>query len=802
VGRPGPAKANPNANPNANQHANQRAWSDGTRDQRAKKPAQTPTRGERNRAAERSAAPAAVGRLWADEPTNGAASSPHDWNDSGWRGAAGAKGRRPPVVAPRRGIARLLDKNYWTRQKATRAAVLSILLIVLLACPLDALVRFVRIGFEARGALQHVHNIQTLLPASGSPFAALNADTLQKLKVELTGAEHDFAGLRGDLSGGSLAVAGHIPGVSSPMRSFAALAAGADEAALGGLDIVNNGDMLLAILKGGFFASGSAPPLPGVTPTATPKPTPTATAKPGTTPTPPPPQLDAKTFATLQADFTDAFDHFDSAFTYLGNVDPSTIPSSLVKPQQMAQIQKLLNDLPKEQALVAQARAWINVMPSLLGIGKPNSLLIELMDRSEMRAGGGFIGNYGVMTLSDGKVQPFSLSDTYLLDVPFAKKTGGAQVPAEYASWWPFQDFGLRDSNLYPSFPESAQLGMKLLKQEGGPDVQGVVAVTPPAIGRILGVIGSVKVQMPDKTETVGPNNLEFLIHYYQQTVANNPGTGFPPGDQLSDPRKRFTALLGRAFMEKLHGLSTAQLGAVVQTLIESIHARDIQIYLSDKNAEMLLAANGDDSSIAHGPGDGVTIVDANVGVNKGSQFVTMKYVDNVTVDDKGTATHNLSITYTFNVTNKSLLFGPDHYLTYLRIYAPASAHLTHIEGFQNMQGDDQINHSDEPDRQMWGGYVYMLDHTSYTLKLSWTVPNMVIQDANGNAQYYLDFQHQPGSNQSLTLTVSTPNGKTPGVNINGPLTKDQIVDIPMTCLASPPCLLPGSPGGALTSWQ
>ncbi|HEU5439439.1 MAG TPA: DUF4012 domain-containing protein [Ktedonobacterales bacterium] len=634
---------------------------------------------------------------------------------------------------------------------------------------------------EASSGLRHLHNIQALLPHSGNLGEALNQTTLAKMKPELQAAQHDFAALRRDLNApvSSIAVAEHLPGVSGPVNSAALLAAAADEGCQAGLQFVQIGQTALDVLKGGFFAS-TTPPKKG---------------------TPPPVQLDQKTYASIQATFTQAYTHFTAAANYLSAVNVDTLPAGLIKPQQLDLLRKAIAAMPQAQQTMTQVRAWLAVAPSLLGIGKPTNFLLELMDRSELRATGGFIGNYGVVTVTNGKIQPFDLSDVYLLDLPYVTQNGGFAMPNGY-DWWPFRNFALRDSNLSADFPTSAQLGAQLLHSEARKDVQGVMAITPGVIARMMTVTGSIKVDIPEAGvhETVTPQNLEARIHYYQQTTAANPITNLPPADQISSPRKRFTALLAKAFMAKLHGLSTAQLVSLGQQLVESLHAHDMQVYLGDKNAEALLAANGDDSSITHGPGDGVTIVDDNVGANKGSQFTTVSYADNVAIDAQGTATHQLAITYTFKVTDPTQLFGPDRYKTYLRIYTPPNAQLTHQDGLDNRDLPDKIGQSDTPGRQMWGGYVVVADGQPFTLHFTWKVPHALVADKAGVSHYLLDFQHQAGSNQKLKLTVSYAGVKTPGYIYSGVLGKDVRVNLPLSCLTAPPCPNVVAAGNALST--
>ena len=46
---------------------------------------------------------------------------------------------------------------------------------------------------------------------------------------------------------------------------------------------------------------------------------------------------------------------------------------------------------------------WLHVAPGLLGLHGPTRLLVELMDQGETRATGGYIGDYGILTIENAK---------------------------------------------------------------------------------------------------------------------------------------------------------------------------------------------------------------------------------------------------------------------------------------------------------------------------------------------------------------------------------------------------------------
>ncbi|HEX5547205.1 MAG TPA: DUF4012 domain-containing protein, partial [Ktedonobacterales bacterium] len=483
---------------------------------------------------------------------------------------------------------------------------------------------------EAVDGIKHLKQVQSLLKPFAKQPAIPDPALLASVKRELTLAEADFADARGILGGWNFSLAGHMPIASDPVSSGVSLIVAADEASLGGLALVNAVETAQPLLHAGFLASETKPATPVLT---------------------------AAMLSQITDNFETAVGHFDTAIALVQTADLTVIPTSLVNDSTRASLSDLLTQWPTMRGQLQNVQSWLGAAPALLGVTTPQRYLVELLDRGEIRSTGGFIGSYGVLTIQSGQIQPFTLSDVFSLDLPYVHRVGQLPAPSKYA-WWPFPGYGLRDSNLSFDFPTSAKYGMQMLKTEGGPDVQGVLAITIPIIQRIIQVIGPV--QLPQYGVTVTADNLEPLIRLYTETKAANVGSDLPPSDQLTTLHERFTALLGRAFMAKLHSASTKQLSAIAQILLSSLPTKDLQVYLSNPSAEGLLTARGLDSSLYRGPQDGVTIVDSNTTGNKANLFTTVNYTDAVTIGSDGTATHHLTITYNFN---SASLPSMTHYL-------------------------------------------------------------------------------------------------------------------------------------------
>ena len=191
----------------------------------------------------------------------------------------------------------------------------------------------------------------------------------------------------------------------------------------------------------------------------------------------------------------------------------------------------------------------IPILPTLLGIGTPAHYLLEIMDSTELRPGGGFIGNYGIATLSGGRLTAAHITDTYLLDRPFELAGHSIPFPSTYqwfAHYLDLSSWSLRDSNLDADFATDARYGEMNYEREGGNvPLQGVIAITPYFIEHVLDITGPISV--PEYRETVTAQNLISLIHFHQLggTAAGEGSDLIPSQNGYSSQRKQFTELLG-----------------------------------------------------------------------------------------------------------------------------------------------------------------------------------------------------------------------------------------------------------------
>ena len=427
----------------------------------------------------------------------------------------------------------------------------------------------------------------------------------------------------------------------------------------------------------------------------------------------------------------------------LGQVQPGDLQ---VEPGLGKMLGEFRTYLPLIQQGMGQVTSLFPVLPALLGIGTPANYLIEILDSTELRPGGGFIGNYGILSLSGGQVTSVRVTDTYLLDYTYDRnhyihRPYGWFTLAYKPGW------GLRDSNLDADFPTSARNGEMLFNMEGGNvPLSGVIAITPAVIEQVLILTGPVAV--PEYHELVTAQNFVDLIHYYQSK-----GDDIPSADGLSSVRKHFTALLGQYLFARIRKLPVSLLPKLAGLLLNSLQTKDVQVYFNPVAAEKVLQFYGVDDAVTKLPGDGIFVVDANLAQDKANAFLLTTVNDQVTIDQSGTAYHRTVIRFTWT---KAGLTGQDfhgttHYKAYVRVYVPAGGILDTRGGWSGPYDRGVIS-----GRAFWGGYFLLNYPLAGSITLAWRVTGAAHKDGHG-WHYIYSMQRQAGAMEAMNLQVTLP---------------------------------------------
>jgi Protein of unknown function (DUF4012) len=626
---------------------------------------------------------------------------------------------------------------------------------------------------QAQAGVQHLLDVKTILNMSGAhPAALLNASMLQRAGKDFAAAQRNFQQVGETLEHATL-----IATVDQDLPQFRPEIVSLRAASRIGVDVSASGQLLVGV------AGELAPDVRNAL----------ASAQTHKTQAP---LITPAMLSLLGATIAQLIPRVQDIQFQSRTLSPQQLPG--ISQHERDQLAQLLQYVPLVAGVLTQARGLLGAAGWLLGVNQPRSFLIQTMDRAELRPTGGFTGQYGVLSINNGRIAPFTLRDISLIEYVSNSPTLGQQAPPQYRSWWPFANWGLRDSNLSADFPTSAQIAIKQYKGEVGRQVDGVVLFTPFLIEHVLQIVGPLRVG--GYNDTITAQNLEERLHYYQQ---DNAGLAKQvvqqPGDKATSSRKRFTSLLASLLIQRVRRASPSELIAIARQLTEDLKTRDLQVYVSNPQIEGLLAQHGDagtiDSSNSH---DGLYVVQANISASKASQYVRSIMHDNVTLDSQGGATHVLQLRLAYNQLGP--VYGYDTYHDYVRVYVPPSSKYLWGGGFDTgtplcgatlvacpqrdvypqeelqcpagqyqpgaqapsiVNEDGVVWHpldsvgpptnlvSDQPGRAMFGGWVIVPKNCSMTVTLSWYVPGQ-----HTGRPYMLQVQRQAGTFPELDLTI------------------------------------------------
>lgn len=415
-------------------------------------------------------------------------------------------------------------------------------------------------------------------------------------------------------------------------------------------------------------------------------------------------------------------------------------------------LQEFRENIPTIQTALSETDQLMLALPAVLGTGTPTNYLLEILDSTELRPGGGFIGNYGIATLSGGRLTSARITDVDLLDKPFEYAGHVIPYPPAYswfANYLAPASWSLRDSNLDADFPTDARNAEVNFEREGGNvPLQGVIAITPFFIEHVLDITGPIAV--PEYNETVTAQNLISLIHFHQLggRAAGEGSDTIPAPGGHSSQRKRFTELLGEHLLDHVKQFSPGSRTKFVQLAISSLRTKDVQVYFNASGVENALHLLQLDGTIQSPPGDHLFLVDANVAGDKANSFITNTVRDRVTIDKNGDAIHSTSITYAWKLPGKN--YGQPLYREYARIYAPPGSSLSQQNGWQPLGTSTAFG------SQVWAGFFTLTYGQTRTITLDWTGHGVVKRDARGWHYQYL-LQRQAGAQRSLALQVTLP---------------------------------------------
>jgi hypothetical protein len=152
----------------------------------------------------------------------------------------------------------------------------------------------------------------------------------------------------------------------------------------------------------------------------------------------------------------------------------------------------------------------VRTAPAMLGAEGPRTYLILLTAPSETRGLGGFVGNYGLLVVDDGRIRLETVGRPDELPGQGERALSGpADYLARYYRYVP--EMWIKNVTASPDFPTVAAVATELFAESGVEPIDGVIVADPAAIAALLSVTGPV--ELPDLPYPLDGDSVEQYLH-------------------------------------------------------------------------------------------------------------------------------------------------------------------------------------------------------------------------------------------------------------------------------------------------
>ncbi|MDA3815444.1 MAG: DUF4012 domain-containing protein [Patescibacteria group bacterium] len=369
----------------------------------------------------------------------------------------------------------------------------------------------------------------------------------------------------------------------------------------------------------------------------------------------------------LKEDFTEsnkrllkAHETLEEAQAEINRVEIKDLPKEYQ--QKFSQVKELM---PSAIGLLNDLEKNYEVLWEIFGFRGVRKYLIVFQNNQEMRATGGFIGSYGVLEMNDGKVKNLFIEGIYNPDGQLREKVVPPKPIQKISAAW-----STHDANWFPDFPTSAEKIAWFYEKTGGPTVDGVIAVTPTVMQKLLEITGPI--EMPEYDTTI---NEENFIENTQSEVELD-------YDKQENKPKKFLADLAPKVLESLLvDKDMSSLSRTLRVFSESLKEKHILIYSFNYNVQKVISEQGWSGEVLQTGKDYLMVINSNINGFKTDGVVDEKIDHKSEIQPDGSIINTVKITRHHNGGDYDYEWWNKVNSDYMRIYVPKGSQLLSVEG-------------------------------------------------------------------------------------------------------------------------
>jgi len=363
--------------------------------------------------------------------------------------------------------------------------------------------------------------------------------------------------------------------------------------------------------------------------------------------------------ALSQDNLAKALMQIQTASQELGQVKSESLPDEI-----QTGVISLKEKLPLVEEMLNQFLNYSGAFLKILGHDNPRQYLLIFQNNSEMRATGGFIGTYGLLTLDKGEIKELFIDGIFNADGQLHEKIIPPRPIQKISTAW-----SMHDANWFADFPTSAEKIEWFYEKTGGVTVDGVISLTPTVIERLLKLTGPIS--MPEYDVVLDANNFIELVQYkveidYDKTL-NRP--------------KKILADFAPKFIESLNSLSFQERQKAIDIIFNCLTEKHILVYFNNPSLEEIVVKEGWAGELLETDKDYLSVVSSNINGYKTDKMIKETIKHQAEIQQDGSIIDTITITRHHQGGNSEYDWWNRVNSNYLRVYLPLGSELISAQG-------------------------------------------------------------------------------------------------------------------------
>ncbi|OGI34436.1 MAG: hypothetical protein A2407_04055 [Candidatus Moranbacteria bacterium RIFOXYC1_FULL_44_8] len=440
------------------------------------------------------------------------------------------------------------------------------------------------------------------------------------------------------------------------------------------------------------------------------------------------------------------------------------------------EIQPQFSSLKKKLPLVVSSLDSFsdnsNIILDVLGYNGPRKFLFLFQNNQEMRATGGFIGSYGILDMSDGRIKKLFVDDIYNPDGQLTAKIIPPEPIQKMSAVWT-----MHDANWFPNFPTSAEKVAWFYEKTGGPTVDGVIAMSPNVIEKMLSITGPI--DMPEYGATVDKDNFREIAQYEVEVDYDK---------EQNQPKKFIADLTPKILNELLSTKNPKMMLMALDIVGYALKEKHILVYSKNYNIQKMISGQGWSGEMLSASKDYLSVINSNINGYKTDGVIDETIEHNAQIGADGNIVDEVTVTRKHNGGNEKYDWWNRVNGNYVRVYVPKGSKLLEASGqtrefvsppldYQSLQfkKDPQVSQIEEATtideasgtriytedgKTVFANWVYVSPGETVTLKYKYQLPfKLFFDDLHHPAESFsILYQKQSGSvGSSLFSSVRFP---------------------------------------------